>query len=298
MAKLEKFPLMTLEYEWKFNKECHGSPFILSKKLVYQNNELFRVGVKKPTSAPSIPFYLESSHPVLFFLTTGLKKIGLKVTTVAVISQNEEFEQEKDNYDMKEIDLQTSENEENEAGVIQLFTVPLKGKFEYSRSSSEYTFFFKIYLTGIVDNYRVHLMDGLLSQQLWSSVMNHHDDSDFKLIAEGGKCFPVHKWLLAARSPVFETLFSVEFTGLSYTLNCNEDQMNQLIKFIYTGELEGLVGPELMQLAIEYKIKTLENLCQFALQEVSLDKMAQIGLALHLEHERENFRFGDDVNEE
>ena len=65
-------------------------------------------------------------------------------------------------------------------------------------------------------------------------------------------------------------------------LDCTVNEMKQLIKFIYAGELEGLVSQELMQLAVKYQIKTLEDICRPALQDTfSKDRMASI--AFHLE---------------
>ena len=57
--------------------------------------------------------------------------------------------------------------------------------------------------------------------------------------------------------------------------------MNQFIKFIYTGELEGPVSHGLVQLAVKYQIKTLEKIYQTASQDVSMDQMSM--MALHLD---------------
>jgi len=63
----------------------------------------------------------------------------------------------------------------------------------------------------------------------------------------------VHKWVLAARSPVFAAL---EYTRILFISFCSEEEiesihlavdctvygMNQFIQFIYTGEVKGLVN--------------------------------------------------------
>jgi len=116
-------------------------------------------------------------------------------------------------------------------------------------------------------------VDGLLSQQLISSTQDA--DVDFNLIAEDGKRFPVHKWILAARSPVFETLFNSEGENV-VVVDCNEDVMNQLIKFIYTGEFEGFSSRDLTELAVKNEIKTLQDLCQTASKEASLDEINRV----------------------
>ena len=129
-----------------------------------------------------------------------------------------------------------------------------------------------------MENYQVNQMDNLLSQQLLSSIQD--SDVDFNLIAENGRSYPVHKWMLVARSPVFTTIFSEEENDV--IVDCNEDVMKQLIKFIYTGEFEGFSSQELMELAVKYKIKTLEDLCQTALKEASSDEITRL-IAQNLE---------------
>ena len=62
-------------------------------------------------------------------------------------------------------------------------------------------------------------------------------------------------------------------------MNCTYKRMRQLIYFMYTGEFAGLVSHELMKLSVEYKIKTLEDICQSGFQDVynlSDDKKAVI----------------------
>jgi len=65
------------------------------------------------------------------------------------------------------------------------------------------TFRFHIYIQGIVEDYRIQRMDFAMRDQL---SLNRFG-TDFEIIAAGGKRFPVHKFILAARSPVFEALF-------------------------------------------------------------------------------------------
>ena len=120
-----------------------------------------------------------------------------------------------------------------------------------------------------------------ISSSVWSCVTNQQDDeTDFTLIISDGSCFSVHKQILAARSPVFAVLLSneeeIEFIHL--VVDCTICDMNQLIQFIYTGEVKGRVSHALMQLA-NYKIKTLDDICQSGFQDafdLSMGKMAMI----------------------
>ncbi len=124
-------------------------------------------------------------------------------------------------------------------------------------------------------------MDHLVSQQLFASVTNQ-EGTNFNLIAKDGKVFPVHKWILAARSNVFEAMFrdDLEAVNSSHFMEFTSNEIEQFIRFVYTGEFEMVATNELMQLAINYKLKNLENLLLAASQEISADKMALI--AMHL----------------
>jgi len=189
---------------------------------------------------------------------------------------------------MKEMDLTTKLENDNNNGNgdkhhQQLFTDPLKLVFETNVEAPEFDVYGKVYLVGIVDNYRVQQMDGLLGTQLWPSVKDQQNEADFKLKSNDGNCFHAHKWILAARSPVFAALFNSQekIGSLHLAVDCNVVEMHQFIQFIYTGELDGLVSPALMQLATKYEIKTLEDICHTASQDAfSEDRMAMI--ALHL----------------
>ena len=62
--------------------------------------------------------------------------------------------------------------------------------------------------------------------------------------------------------------------------------MEQFLKFIYTGELDGPVKcRDLLKLATTFKIKTLEDLCKAALNDINGDQMIQVALQLKPEAE-------------
>jgi len=50
---------------------------------------------------------------------------------------------------------------------------------------------------------------------------------------------------------------------------------------MYTGELDGLVNPGVMQLAITYQIKTFEDLCLSKHLKVSVNKITMLFLHLN-----------------
>lgn len=76
-----------------------------------------------------------------------------------------------------------------------------------------------------------------------------------------GKSYPVHKFILAARSPAFEALFDHQSkeTSSNHVMDCSAEEMSQFINFIYTGELEGqaISNDGFKQLIGQYKVKTL-----------------------------------------
>ena len=63
-------------------------------------------------------------------------------------------------------------------------------------------------------------------------------------------------------------------------LNVSAVAMEQLLKFVYTGELDGIVELGVGQLAAAYQIKPLEDLCEFASHDVDEDEMAELAMQL------------------
>jgi len=115
--------------------------------------------------------------------------------------------------------------------IIRLLTAPLQPIAVASGN-----LIFTVYLSGISNNYNLKQIDGLLSQQLWPSS---HIRTDIILIAEDGKSFPAHKWMLAARSPAFVALFNQKEKEQNHVIECSTvDEIDQFIKLMYTGEVE------------------------------------------------------------
>ena len=290
ISELERFPCLVLQYEWSLATQIfkNENKFVLSKKVVYQKNDLFRVGVKT-TFCPKPHDHYSTQKPdaTFFLLATNLKKMGLKIKTVFLTCEDDQKNnigrEKREMMDHKIINGKTADKK---IEATQLFTVPLNRVIfhfipELQSATNLVHLAFTVYLIGITDdNFRVQQIDGLLSQQLWSTLTNQQGGTDFKLIAKDGKVLNVHKFILAARSPVFANLFNHEEIEESHYIDCTEDEMTQLVKFIYTGELEGIVGVELMQLAAKYQMTTLEKLYQTISEDVSMDQMSMIALYL------------------
>lgn len=143
MTKLEKSGCIALQYEWKIvANQYEKSHLFLTKKLVYQNDDLFRIGLKIRTSSNQ---WGSSSPASIFFLSTNLKKMGLKASSV-FLTERKSNEKEK----IKEMDFVISETEENDEA-IQMFTL---NEMFYDKTK-ETSFNFTIYLTGIIDGYLI-----------------------------------------------------------------------------------------------------------------------------------------------
>ncbi len=252
---LYKSPHAVFKYQWDLTDIKRKPVTILSKMIEFRGEKLFRVGLKN-----------RASSALLFFMTTNLNKMGLKVVDVSFNFQSVE------NKKMTPVNI----TKKLETGAIQLFTSPLT-----SCATGNCNFIFTIYVSGVVEDYEFQQIDGLLKEQLWTSITNQVG-TDFELISNNGKRYPVHKFILAARSPVFSALLKSEEAGNSIGFNLDDGSIEQFLKFVYTGELEGPIKSyQLMDLAIHYQIKNLENLCEIALKDIDVDEIASLALQLH-----------------
>lgn len=135
------------------------------------------------------------------------------------------------------------------------------------------SFNFELCNTGNASKYRIQRTDYLLSDHLWSSTTNHLW-TDFKFItATDMKRFSVHKFILAARSPVLAALFSNNIESpSSLAESVDSKTMEQFLKFLYTGQLVGEISSsDLGQLASKYRLSTLQQLCESASLPSSID---------------------------
>ena len=232
---LKKSSCFRFQYEWKIPKINQYSSLFLLKKVSYQKNDFFQLGIKKPS---------HFLNPVTFFFVTdiNMKKMGLKVTSVQFKSEDNMLGRDFRLSEMKEMNLESNSANVSEMEAFQLFTSPLKrvssNEKYYHGVISNFILTLTIYLSGAEDKYQAHQMDTLVSQQLLTSVTSK-DGTDFNLITRDGKSFSVHKFILAARSTVFTALFIGEEFEPNHAMDCTEVEMNQFVKFVYTGELEG-----------------------------------------------------------
>lgn len=126
------------------------------------------------------------------------------------------------------------------------------------------TFTFHFYVTGVVDKYARERFDSSLVDQLWTAaVQKKMTDA---LIVVGEQSFSVHKFMLAARSRVFQAMFESDMsesrTGIVEIDDVEPDIFRQFLRFVYTGQLDGPLSPALRYVAHKYDVSTLEALCE------------------------------------
>lgn len=244
-------------YQWKLTN-VKGKT-ILSNMIQFRGEKVFRAGIKK-----------QETYSTLHFLIVDLAKLGLKVESVFFSTSEDIAKYEK-------MAIQIGKEKE-QLGKVQLYSAPLSSNF----STADISFNFQVYISGAVENFKYHQIDSLLNNDLWLSA-NNQIGTDFE-IKTAKKTFFVHKFILAARSPIFAAELSENKLMSKQTLDfVDAAYMEQFLKFLYTGELEGSVNsPQLQQLAIAYQIKTLESICaEAASQDMDRDKMVELVLLLN-----------------
>ncbi len=226
---------LCFECKWQPSDIQKRPGTILSKMIKFQGEKLFRVGLKNETSSSTLLFITFDVSRI------GMENVGVTFTNHLLSSQNIWRTMGPHKMDSRRIQLHTSQLDFVVAG--------------------NYSFTFQVYMySREPDIYHVQRLDGLLGQQLWSAAINLVG-TDFQLTAEG-KTFFVHKFMLAARSPVFEAQFEKKEEEEIFHQIESASCLHQLLKFVYTGELEGATSRELEELAEKYEIRALERLCR------------------------------------
>ncbi|XP_065203295.1 speckle-type POZ protein-like [Planococcus citri] len=107
--------------------------------------------------------------------------------------------------------------------------------------------------------------------QDFEKLFNDDDFSDV-IIDVGGKKYPAHKAILAARCPVFKAMFKNDSSKNEQ--NCvieikdiDENIFQEVLRYIYTGKVENLsdIALELMIVAQKYDLGPLKKACLNAL---------------------------------
>merc|ERR1712178_596420 len=127
--------------------------------------------------------------------------------------------------------------------------------------------------------------------------------SDFVLVARGGKELPCHKAVVAAASPVLESLLSSDMEeGRQGFVNVDEAQesLRTLLQYMYLGKLPWDANHSLlltlMRLADYYQIQGLWKACESRLlPAVSKDNIVEV-LGVLKPYEHVNEAYGEFFN--
>ncbi len=255
MASLE-VSSMVLEYKWEgtlgISNGIQNTNAILSDVINFFEEDTFQASFKMTTD----------SIQELRLKAVNLNKMGFSVEQVLVSAGSLSNPQR-----MKDDDIAEP------MGSTLHFSLP--GVFPFSHQTADialrqgdrftkfnFEFNFKIYITATAKDYRIQQVDRFMMDHLWPAV-TERTWTDFKLIASvDKKSFWVHKFVLAARSPEFASLFSKDPAASSQTESVDSTCMRQFIEFLYTGQLVGLVcGSYLWKMALKYQLPTLQKLC-------------------------------------
>jgi len=256
MANLEVSSLV-IEYKWKGSSQIsdaiHNPKTILSAVINFFGEDTFQASFKMSTD----------SIQDLCLKAVNLNKMGFSVDQVLVSAgslPNLWRMIKDDTYEPTDSELNFS--------LPGVFPFSHQTPEKYLRQGDRFTKFdfefnYKIYITSTAKDYRIQQVDRFMMHHLWSAVTKR-TWTDFELIAHvDNKSFRVHKCVLAARSPVFASLFSKEPAISSLTEPVCSTCMEQFLKFIYTGQLVGLAcGPNsLWKMASKYQLPILQKLC-------------------------------------
>jgi speckle-type POZ protein len=93
--------------------------------------------------------------------------------------------------------------------------------------------------------------------------------TDVEIFVGPVKVMEAHRIILSARSPVMDaSLRKTRSTGKStftFGAELNVKMVKNFFKFLYTGLLESSASnKQLLELATQYKVETLKNICQLA----------------------------------
>ena len=98
-------------------------------------------------------------------------------------------------------------------------------------------------------------------------VKNDSTDSDV-VIKCTDKVFRCHKFILRARSPVFDAMFKADMkesaSGIVNIENLDSTVVEEMLRFIYTGKTKNIdkVAKDLLAAANQYQLKQLKTFCE------------------------------------
>ena len=116
-------------------------------------------------------------------------------------------------------------------------------------------------------------------EDLWTAaVCKQFTDIEFLV---GDQVFPAHKAIVAARSPVFDTMLTTDMLESKTNKVKIEDIepaiFQVFLKFLYTGRLGRIAdNHQLLLVADKYNVETLKNLCQISMSVLTNEELLNL----------------------
>ena len=141
---------------------------------------------------------------------------------------------------------------------------------------------FWISVVETVNDYSYQLGDKLLTDHLWTSITNKtYTDIEFDV---AGQTIAAHKFIVAARSPVFSAMFQNDMeearTNRVKIDDIEAPIFKEFLYFLYTGKLNSTNIEELYVVADKYQVETLKSLCAKPAQQMDASDLTSLVLSL------------------
>lgn len=168
---------------------------------------------------------------------------------------------------IREIGFSSDSDEPTKLEEVQMFTSKIQKfiKIERYRSIPE-SITFHIQLKSTHSNFNYLFVDSTWKDQLWSAT-SAKNSTDVEFII-GEESVGAHRFILSARSPIFEVMFESELNNESPTRIIHMEDVDPatfrfFLQFIYTGIIDPSADKEeLYALADKYFVNTLEDFCK------------------------------------
>ena len=249
-AEIFFYGMPTFRCGWTFDLKFNNLPSKCMMK--YQNEDIFFAyitgKVEEHWENPRLSYV---SHPWFHFLSAKHGSCGLKVEDIYLsgLLKGNWFKME----------LQNSQKNEQLLHFISHSNV-------YSSVSARVSFDIKMVST--IGNYYYEMMDDAWMKDIWTAA-TRQNLTDVEIFVGTVKVMEAHRVILSARSPVMSTSLrktrSIGKSTFIFGTQLDVEMVKNFFKFLYTGLLESSASnKQLLELATQYKVETLKNICQLA----------------------------------
>jgi len=130
--------------------------------------------------------------------------------------------------------------------------------------------------------------DTCLQEEAMNNYLNNTlEHTDVTLVSSNNQEVPCHRFILAARSPIFKRLFAsknVTDEPIRESTDSSTEALKAMVKYLYTDTLEdGNINEDLMNLADKYELSQMKELClPFFVKKVRGDNCLKAYIYGHL----------------